>query len=404
MKPYLLSILFLTLLAGCSCQRKSAAEKPAQVIWTEMDTIPPSFGGISKGVSAAFVGFHHGKLIVAGGCNFPEVPAANGGKKVFYRDVLSFDGNTWTKIGELPHALAYGASINLPEGLICIGGRNNDYFSSSAVTLKIDKKSGKLLIDSLFSLPVKIDNFGSAVLDSVIYVLGGNQNGVPSAVVWALDLRTSKGWVKLPSIPSRPLIQPAVTAQNGTLYVFGGYDNPRKLSPLFYSDKSTNDTAAFVSQAVWKYLPTTKTWTRAVDYPAGKEAYSLSGGVAVAVSDNLILTFSGVNQSVFEEALNRNLYLNLYGKNATEKVVEKLSDESKTYLFHTADWYKFNPNIMLFNTTNNTWQSLGHFPQVALAGTSVVNAENIVYVVNGEIKPGIRTPKIGKITWITTRK
>ena len=404
MKPTLLFVLFLTMLTSCSCQRKSALEKPVQVTWTESDSIPASFGNISKGVSAAFVGFQNDKLVVAGGCNFPNTPAANGGKKVFYNDILTFDGKTWTKAGELPRELAYGASVNLPDVLLCIGGRNNDFFSASVFSLTFDKKSGKALIDSLPALPVKMDNFGGAVLDSVIYVVGGNQNGAPSADVWELDLRRKNGWVKLPSIPSRPLIQPLAIAQNGALYVFGGYDNPRKISADFYSKKTTNDTAAFVSQAVWKYTPKTKTWTKTADYPAGKEGYSLSGGAAAPIADSLILTFSGVNQSVFEEALNRNFFLSHYADSQDKKTLEKLNAEAKMYLFHASDWYKFNPRLMLFNTKNNTWQTLWDFPQAALAGASAVNAGNIVYVVNGELKPGIRTPRIGKITWTTTQK
>ena len=38
----------------------------------------------SQGVSAPFAGVSNGHVLVAGGCNFPGVPAAEGGRKVFF--------------------------------------------------------------------------------------------------------------------------------------------------------------------------------------------------------------------------------------------------------------------------------------------------------------------------------
>ena len=42
-----------------------------------------------QGVSAPFAGFVDSVLIVAGGCNFPDKPAAEGGKKVYYSQIYS---------------------------------------------------------------------------------------------------------------------------------------------------------------------------------------------------------------------------------------------------------------------------------------------------------------------------
>lgn len=89
-----------------------------------------AFGG--QGVSGAFAGYipkgfsvPHDRVLVAGGCNFPDVPAAEGGQKVFYTDIyaIALDGKeTWWRAGSLPCALAYGASVTTPEGLVCLGG------------------------------------------------------------------------------------------------------------------------------------------------------------------------------------------------------------------------------------------------------------------------------------------
>ena len=65
------------------------------------------------GVSAAFAGRVGGKLLLAGGANFPDKPAAEGGKKAYYD--LAFVGTPrqggrhidWASAGRLPKALAY---------------------------------------------------------------------------------------------------------------------------------------------------------------------------------------------------------------------------------------------------------------------------------------------------------
>lgn len=49
---------------------------------------PLSVSG-GRGLSGHFAGVVDGKIIVAGGCNFPNVPAAEGGEKVFTTTFIS---------------------------------------------------------------------------------------------------------------------------------------------------------------------------------------------------------------------------------------------------------------------------------------------------------------------------
>ena len=44
---------------------------------------------LPKGVSAPFAGFIGDWLVVAGGCNFPDIPASEGGKKVYYPGICT---------------------------------------------------------------------------------------------------------------------------------------------------------------------------------------------------------------------------------------------------------------------------------------------------------------------------
>lgn len=390
------TILFLVIILFGSCRQRSEKEiYPLK--WTEVDSIPSSFGTISKGISAAFAGLLDDKLIVAGGCNFPDIPAAEGGKKVFYKNILMFDQGHWEKIGELPYELAYGVSINLQDAILFIGGRNNDYFSNFVYRVSLNKKTGKADTDTLPALPVTLDNASGAILDSVIYIFGGNQQGQPSHDMYSLDLREPDGWVKKPFTPSRSLVQPVMVAQNGALFVFGGYDIPMEIKKA----QNTADTTlpAEVSQAVWRYSPKNEKWENISKFPSDSSLSSLSGGVGVAIADSLILTLGGVNQEIFEDALDRNYYLSKVTETDRDTLTERMLSEAKTYLFHPVGWYKFTPDLYIYNVTDNTWKTIGEDTRAELAGASITYNDKEIYIINGEIKPGVRTPKIWKITW-----
>ena len=78
MKIHWIIFILLVSVAFSACRKVS--EKPVRIYLTEVEGIPEEFGGISKGVSASFAGLIDDKLLIAGGCNFPDIPAADGGK------------------------------------------------------------------------------------------------------------------------------------------------------------------------------------------------------------------------------------------------------------------------------------------------------------------------------------
>ena len=79
-----------------------------------LDTLPAHNVSGTQGVSAPFTGRVDGKLLVAGGCNFPDTPAADGGAKVFYDQVWQLDGDEWQTLPDvrLPRPTAYGAYVS----------------------------------------------------------------------------------------------------------------------------------------------------------------------------------------------------------------------------------------------------------------------------------------------------
>ena len=116
-------------------------------------SLPPLPAGGGKGVSAAFAGVAHNRLYVGGGCNFPSTPAAEGGSKAYYRDIYMLPlhakgGAKWTLVGQMPEALAYGVALDVPEGMVWLGGCHAQGSSAAAWLLK-PEANGRLTRQAL---------------------------------------------------------------------------------------------------------------------------------------------------------------------------------------------------------------------------------------------------------------
>lgn len=127
------------------------------------------------------------------------------------------------------------------------------------------------------------------------------------------------------------------------------------------------------------YSPETRVWT-SVATPVDKEGKSISlgGGAAVPWGEEAILCIGGVNKDIFLKAL-QGIYA------------------GKEYLSHPAEWYQFNKNLLLYYPAKDEWSSLGEYEQGARAGAALVADGVYAYIINGELKPGIRTNEINRI-------
>ena len=72
-----------------------------------MEGFPKSEKGLKSGVSACYAGMLNGKLLLAGGCNFPGIPADEGGKKKYYQGIYVAEMNpdtvfVWNKLENFP--------------------------------------------------------------------------------------------------------------------------------------------------------------------------------------------------------------------------------------------------------------------------------------------------------------
>ena len=317
--------------------------------------------GIEQGVSAMFTGVIDGQLLVAGGCNFPDKPASEGGKKRYYDGIYRLklsgpDSLTWQRVGSLPQPLAYGAFATWRGQLLCVGGQTPAGSSSQVFALRIEQ--GQSLIEPLPSLPCTLDNAYAALLDEVLYVAGGQADGTPSDALYALPLsRPEEGWSQVATLPDGPRVQPVLAALGGELYLLGGFSNKAGETPC-------------VRRTAWRYQVAQKEWTEI----AAPEAF-VGGGCAVALDEEHLLCAGGVNADIFERAI-RGEY------------------PQPDYLLHPKEWYRFNPLLQCYNVRTGVWSCMAQEERLARAGAGMVLTDHGFILVQGEEKPGIRSPQM----------
>lgn len=345
MKRLIITVLGV-LLVACSSQNSA---DPTTILWQEIASVP-----VERGLSATFSGVADGVATIAGGCNFPDIPAYEGGVKVFSDKIFCLHGGIWKKANaKLPNASAYGVSITMPEGIYLIGGTANGRESLTTNLLY----NGKDLV-RMAPMPFGVDNAAAGVLGSDIYIVGGLTDSQPTNR--ALKFDTKKGtWDELPPYPGAPRVQPVVVVQNAAeekrVYLLGGFD-PRTKE---------------IMQDGWAYSPRFNRWLQVSEAPV-----SLNGGIGFASGVHTILVTGGVNKERFGEGLS------VVGDSAR-----------RSYMTHDPQWYRFNKKLYAYNTIVDRWCETGELP-VARAGASVTPFDNGWMMAMGETMPGVRSSQV----------
>lgn len=326
---------------------------------------PAAEPGYSLGVSACYAGQIGDYLVVAGGCNFPEA----GKPKKYYAGVYAarMDRATlqWRLVGFLPEPAAYGATVACGDSLLFLGGNNTDHALAAVYSVRLNSAGTDVSINRLADLPATADNMAVALVGNDVFVVGGNQNGKPSADVLRYKLGASTVSSANLRIPGAPRVQPVAAAYNDKLYVWGG----------FYADgeQSKVHTDGYV------YDVNAKEWgALSAPHSVDSEEMTLSGGIAWADGDHLYAT-GGVNRTIFLDAIS-----------GRYECVKK-----DDYLKQPIDWYKFSGNLYVFDAVAGQWLTTTFANQaLARAGAPAVPTPLGVYYIGGELKPALRTPQI----------
>lgn len=361
MKAAYKTLLLCSLIAIAACNGKSPIT---------IGTMPDTDSGYQLGVSACYAATAGGCMLLAGGCNFPDIPAAEGGKKRYYKGVYTSpttsDKLQWTKIGELPEESAYGVSLQYKSSLIIAGGMNEQGVHKKVYILTPSKDD--CTIKELPPLPCTLDNAAGAVSGDRIYIIGGNIDGKPSPKLFTMDMRKpSLGWNERSPYPGRGRVQPVCAATDNALCIWGG----------FTPADSTAEATVYCDGA--KYDFSTDTWSTlpAVTDENGTPL-TLSGGTALATSDGKIIATGGVNNTIFKDAISGRY-------NCISK---------EEYMKQPVEWYKFNSKLLQFCTVTEKWTTLCNDKKFARAGALLTTDDENIFYIGGELKPGIRTPDI----------
>jgi N-acetylneuraminic acid mutarotase len=307
------------------------------------------------------VGLHQDVLIVAGGANFPE-PVWENAKawhEVIYVLRQAEAGFEWHVAGSLRRPLAYGASLSVPEGVVCIGGNDAQSTSSECFLLTWDETSQTVRTRDLPDLPRPLAYGQAAIVGETIYLAGGQTTTeLDSAqqALWSLPLSAlyepSPKWREHPPWPALPRAFNSTVCQNNgkddCLYVIGGR----------YQDGAA---VKFLAD-VWEYNPWKQSWRPRAPLPQ-----PVAAGAGIAVGRRHIVLLSGDNGELYTRS-------------------DDLRDAHPGFPKQT----------FAYDTISDTWTSWGPSPRNQVT-TTAVTFDGAIVLPTGEIRPRVRTPEAWRI-------
>lgn len=336
-------------------------------------------------------------LLMLGGCNFPDQPASEGGKKRFYSEVYTAAFKSpkrikkWQLAGRLPQAVAYAGYARYAERFIVAGGQSEAGDLASVYRLGLTKE-GTLLVDSLPQLPQSRRGMATSLVGSRLYLIGGVVGGRLSNSVISLDLEQPEaGWREEAPYPGDAKLKVLATTLKGKIYAYGSFA------------KTESDTEpAEVQMCEMVYDPEQGTWEQNdyEDYDIQFEGYTFGGGHIYASEDSEMITLiGGVRAERFLPALQREQKLRQAIKDGDTALVQQYRQEAKTYLTQEVSWYQFCPTLcfVIKNPDQPLPIAMSLEPSRHLAkadGALVEVAPNAWILLGGETKPGVRTSDI----------
>lgn len=315
--------------------------------WKHLPDLPDKLG-----VAGAFAGVSNGSLVVAGGANFPDKMPWEGGTKKWHDTIWALDrpDGKWREVGKLPRPLGYGVSATTDKGVVCVAGSDVETHYADAFVLSVN--GGEVRTEKLPSLPIALANSCGALVGSVLYVVGGNEKPGETECgnrAFALDLTdTPKGWREIEKLPDKPRFLCAAAAHDGVLWIVGG---------ATLAKNAEGKMERVYLKETWAYRAGSG-WSRHADMM--KPAVAAPTPAPVIGGKLLVLT----------------------------------GDDGSRWGFQPPESHPGFPNaIQSFDTNQDVWSPGGELP----AGRAVlpcVRWRKQIVIINGEQRPGVRTPEV----------
>lgn len=285
---------------------------------------------------------------------------------------------------KLPRALAYGASVALDDGVLCLGGSDGKECAADVFLLRWDDAARSVAKTDFPPLPKPLAFAGAGRAGSWVIVAGGSTtpDGRSGADVFGLDL-SKRGdtaafqWETLPAMPAAlhfPICVGQSDGEHDAFYVFGGRD----LRPGQEGE---------VSSAVWKYTPASRTWSSAEKIQPASEAapIGLMSGTGVALEPERVLLIGGDDGVVA-----RFLESNAQRPGSIE--------EKECWARFNAALVEAHPGyrrgMLLYDAHSRSWSKAGSFPQGTPAVAQAFLWDGAIVLAGGESRPGHRSAAV----------
>jgi len=339
------------------------------------------------GVAGAFAGVcgdeEGGRLVVAGGANFPDRPPWDGGAKAWQAAawVLAEPDGKWEPGTPLPAPLGYGVSASFGGAVWCVGGCDAERHVATTVALGWDAARRRLTIErgALPPLPKPVAYAAGVVVGSRLYIAGGQEKpdaAVALGTLWSIDLAmavtpdpghatTKARWQEHPRWPGPPRILPVLGTHAGRLYLVSGAE-------LVAAPGAGPGVAAVTRRFLrdaYAFDPQTQTWTVLAAPPVPMVA---AAGPAIPVDGGRLAFLPGDDGELFERRAE------FAGRHPG-----------------------FPRAIHLYDPSAASWLAAGEIP-AEIAGTaaatpvttSAVAWRGRTVIPSGETRPGVRTPAV----------
>lgn len=359
---FILTAITTSSVCGQSTKSQDAESSKSPIRWSALPPIPNTLG-----VAGPIAGSSNNALIVGGGANFPSAPPWLGGTKVWHDNVhvlesmnaRTLNAPTWIDAGRLPRPLGYSVCVTLPEGLkvsagvACFGGSDSRQHYRDCFLMRWADE--KLSYQSLPSMPAPCANASGVLVGSVVYIAGGLGQPTETDAMntfWALDLNsTPLVWKELPAWPGPARMLAAMVAVNDTIYLCSGV----KLAAG--SDGKAvreylNDGYAYHPEKGWSALPNApRAAVAATVLQTGDLEFQILGG-----DDGSLINFQPPEQ-------------------------------------HPG----FPKSALSYSIAEKKWKVIENALPESLVTTTIVPWNGKYVMPSGEIRPGVRSPKVWQI-------
>jgi cyclically-permuted mutarotase family protein len=380
MKRIVVHVLIATfLLFGSNVRAQQLADK---VKIEEGVALPSKLQGeTALGYAGMLGGQLDDVILAAGGANFPNGLPWEEGEKVWSDAIYLFENGVWHIAKEkLPKPLAYGASVQLPSGILCIGGENASNTSNLVFLMGYDPDSGKVTFTDYPPLPEPLAYTTAVFEGGYVYVAGGKNDDRSTNAFYRMSLESEK-WEKLPDFPGEPralhvaLVQE--TQHSRKLFLIGGRNqiSGQKSTPL----------TSFVS-----YDLGNGTWQEEGNIAIDGKPRVVMGASGQAMGSMHLLIYGGSDELLFNQLEEIALRVPLEQNDSIARGMIRKRDSILNN--HPG----FSKEILAYNTITQTWFVYDTLPRpLPVTALSFPMTENQgLRIVSGEVSPGIRTPKV----------